>query len=262
MSYNQVNPYSIDTHIAELYDQQENYSDDVQLLVDLIGNREPLDIFEPFCGTGRILIPLVNAGNRLTGLDQSGVLLNVCREKLLSAGKNAALIEGDAVGSSWPIGFDLVVLGGNCLYELATIEEQEGCIRAAASALKRGGYLFLDNDHMEGELAQEWQDTTPRPCFPSGVCADGVRLESTIQTIWSDVSARLVRFQRKTNIFFPNGEIIEQTYIQQKHPVSKNEITLWLEENGFSIEQLYGTRTRQPYINASPRAIFWSHKKW
>jgi SAM-dependent methyltransferase len=123
MSYYQTNPYNIDAHIAEIYDQQENYSDDVHLLLDLIGARGPLKILEPFCGTGRILIPLVRAGQFLTGLDQSGVLLNRFKEKLYNMGKTATLIEGDAAGRSWPDGFDLIVQGGNCFYELATLDE-------------------------------------------------------------------------------------------------------------------------------------------
>lgn len=260
MSHNQTNPYNINPHIVEIYDQQENYTDDVHLLLDLINGRGPLNIFEPFCGTGRILIPLARAGHHLTGLDQSGVFLNCCKEKLRNIGKTALLIEGDAVGSSWPEGFDLVVLGGNCFYELANLEEQEGCILAAASALKPGGYLFIDNDHMEGDLSLEWRDTSPRPCFPSGICADGVRLESTIQTIWFDVSARLVRFRRKTKTIFPDGHIIEHTYIQQKHPISTQEVRLALERFGLVVEKLYGSRDCQPYTDSSPRAIFWAQK--
>jgi SAM-dependent methyltransferase len=260
MSYNKVNLYNIDTHIAEIYDQQENYSDDVQLLLDLIGKRGPLRIFEPFCGTGRILIPLVVAGHQLIGLDQSKVLLNCCKEKLSHTGKRAKLVEGDAVDDPWPDGLDLVVLGGNCLYELANADEQERCIQSAASSLKPGGFLFLDNDHMEGPLAQAWQDPTARTSFPTSQCADGIRLESTIQTIWVDVSARLARFSRQTKAIFPDGRIIEQTYIQQKHPISTGEVKFWLEKHGFAIEQFYGSRKREPYMNTSPRAIFWAKK--
>jgi hypothetical protein len=120
--------------------------------------------------------------------------------------------------------------------------------------------LFIDNDQIEGDLSLEWRGTSPRLCLPTGICADGVRLESTIQTIWFDVSARLVRFQRKTKTVFPDGHIIEQTYIQQKHPFNMKEVSLSLERNGFIIEKHYGSRARQPYTDSSPRAIFWAQK--
>jgi len=51
MSYNKVNPYNIDTHIAKIFDQQQDYGDDMQLMLELIGNRDPLHIFEPFSYT-------------------------------------------------------------------------------------------------------------------------------------------------------------------------------------------------------------------
>lgn len=260
MSHNHVNVYDLDTHIAEIYDQQQNFCDDVQLLLDLIGSRAPWRIFEPFCGTGRMLIPLAAAGHQLTGLDQSRVLLNRCQEKLSQMGLQAALIEGDAVAAMWPAGMDLVIMGGNCLYELATADEQERCIQAASVALKPGGFLFLDNDHMEGELAPGWQDTTVRPSFPSGQCADGVRLESTMQTVWFDAPARLARFRRQVKAIFPDGRVVEQEAVQQKHPVSTGEVKGWLEKHGFTVEQQYGTRKRETYTDSSPRAIFWAKK--
>jgi SAM-dependent methyltransferase len=261
MSQNRVSSYNLDAHVIEIYDREQDYLDDVQLLLELIGDHGPLRIFEPFCGTGRILIPLVNAGHRLIGLDQSEVFLNGCKEKLDRIRQQAELIHGDAVENAWPKGFDVVVLGGNCFYELATPEEQERCVQSAASALNPGGYLFLDNDHMEGSLSPAWQYATPRACFPTGECADGVRVESTIQTIWVDVAARLARFRRQTRAIYADGRVIEQTYIQQKHPVSTGEVKDWLEKHGFAIEQLYGSRKREPYTEASPRAIFWAKKR-
>lgn len=260
MSHNKVNNYEVDSHVAEIYDQQQNFTEDVNLLLELIGNRGPLRIFEPFCGTGRMLIPLLAAGHQLTGLDQSRVLLNCCKEKLRRMGKEAILIEGDAIADPWPAGQDVVVMGGNCLYELATPEEQEHCIRLAASALKAGGYLFLDNDHMEGPLAPAWQDTTERTSFPTGQCADGIRLESTMQTVWCDVPGRLARIRRQTKVIFPDGRIIERTHIQQKHPVSTEEMKRWLTKAGFTVEKFYGTRQCEPYQHTSPRAIFWAKK--
>ena len=68
---NQVVVYDvIDKYIAEIYDQQETQCDDVNLLLSLIGNR-PCKILEPFCGHGRILLPLAQAGHEIVGLDLS-----------------------------------------------------------------------------------------------------------------------------------------------------------------------------------------------
>ncbi|UCB42601.1 MAG: class I SAM-dependent methyltransferase [Dehalococcoidales bacterium] len=265
MSYNKTNMYDLEPHIAEIYDQVETYSDDVELIRKLIGGRGPLRILEPFCGTGRILIPLAFDGHELVGFDQSKGMLNRARTKVKQLPEQIQsrinLYEADVVKDKWPIGFDLVVLGGNCFYELATPEEQEKCMISAATSLHSGGHIYVDNDHMEGELDKSWQRSGVNQGFPTGTCSDSTRVESTMETIWSDVALRLARFRRCTRVTLPDGSIIENEYIQQKHPVSKVEVQTWLESHGFTVKQVYGDRTGNLYNKESPRAIFWAEKK-
>jgi hypothetical protein len=154
----------------------------------------------------------------------------------------------------------VVLLGGNCFYELATAEEQQACLTAAATALRAGGFLYVDNDHMEGDLNPAWQSAQPRTGFPSGHCADGAAIESTLETIWYDAPQRLACFRRVTRITSSTGIVHQVESIQQKHPVSTGEVTAWLMDNGFIIEQHYGDRAGTPYQPTSNRAIFWARK--
>ncbi len=257
--------YDVDPHIAELYDQLETSVHDVRLIRQLIAGRGPWRILEPFCGTGRILIPLALYGHELTGLDLAGGMLERARVKIAEFSEEVqrriCLIRTDVVSGGWPQGFDLVILGGNCLYELATPEEQERCIAAAAAALKPGGYIYVDNNHMEGELAESWQRPGVGAGFPTGICADGTQVESTVETVWFDVPNRLARFRRCTRVTLPGGRVVEQTYIQQKHPVSMGEVRRWLDRHGFIVEHLYGDRAGNPYSDTSSRAVFWAMKR-
>jgi SAM-dependent methyltransferase len=161
---NQVSPaYDLDPAMADFYDRYETKADDVRLLQTLLTGRGMLRILEPFCGTGRILLPLAADGHEVVGLDCSQTMLDRARSKALALPavdrERGRLIRADCTEGPWPQGFDVVLLAGNCLYELATAEEQQSCVRLAASALKAGGYLLLDNDHMEGELDQRWCNT-------------------------------------------------------------------------------------------------------
>jgi SAM-dependent methyltransferase len=239
-----------------------------------------LRILEPFCGTGRILIPLAQAGHTLVGLDQAAGMLDRARQKLArldpAVQSRVTFCQANVITTEWPSGFDLVILGGNCLYELATPEEQEHVIHSAAACLNPGGYVYVDNDHMEGDLDPSWQQPGVRPGFPTGVCADGIRVESTIETIWFEVPARLAKFRRTTRVHVSgsgetnhlsmsssgtvSGKVIEVEYIQQKHPVSAVEVQSWLECYGFVIEKTFGDRAGNPYHSQSPRAIFWAQK--
>jgi hypothetical protein len=54
--------------------------------------------------------------------------------------------------------------------------------------------------------------------------------------------------------------VIEQEYVQQKHPVSKVEVQGWLEKYGFRIKSIYGNYDGAPYSDLSPRAIFWARR--
>ena len=261
---NCINAYDTEFHVAEIYDQYETGREDVDLLRSLIGNSGPRKILEPFCGTGRILIPLALDGHTVHGMDQSGGMLDLLRQKIQDvspdAKKRISLAQVDVLDGNWPAGFDLVILGCNCFYELATPEEQETCVTQAFHSLKPGGHLFLDNDHMEGELAASWQNSGIVEPSLWGRCSDGTLVESTRETIWFDAPRRLALFRRRTRVTLPDGNTHEQTYIQQKHPVSEPEVHGWLNKNGFVIDGLYGNYDGAPYTAASPRAIFWARR--
>jgi SAM-dependent methyltransferase len=264
VDHNATNMYDVEPHIAEIYDQIETYTDDIELIRRLIGERGPLRILEPFCGTGRILTPLALDGHALVGLDQAQGMLARARVKiaLLPAEVQAriTLSEADVTSAEWPQSFDLVILGGNCFYELATPQEQEKCIISAAASLHPGGYVYVDNSHMEGDLDESWRSPGVSQGFPMGTCADGTRVASTKETIWYDVPHRLVRFRRGTTVTLPDGNTIRKEYVQQKHPVSTVEVQMWLEAHGFLVEQMYGDRAGNPYTEAADRAIFWARR--
>ncbi|MDY7078475.1 MAG: class I SAM-dependent methyltransferase [Chloroflexota bacterium] len=262
--HNVINMYDVEPHVAEVYDQVETYADDVELVRNLIGGRGPLRILEPFCGTGRILIPLALDGHRLVGLDQAKGMLARARAKIKQlpeeVQRRVILTQADVTCEKWPQGFDLVILGGNCLYELATPQGQEGCIISAAASLNPGGYVYVDSNHMEGNLDESWQKPGVNQGFPTGTCVAGTLVESTVETIWYDATRRLVKFRRCTKVTLLDGSIVEKEYIQQKHPVSTVEVQTWLEANRFVVEQLYGDRAGNPYTETSGRAIFWARK--
>ena len=262
-----VNPavYELEPHIAELYDRSQNFSDDVELIRKLIDGRQKLNVLEPFCGTGRILIPLARDGHSVVGIDCANAMLDgaraKCRELAAGSSGTVSLVQADATSAAWPHGFDLVVLGGNCLYELATPEEQEACIQAASNALEPGGHLYLDNDDMEGDLHTSWVRPGVTSCFPTGVCADGTRFTSTWETTGFDVHKRLVTLRRRTTVDKTDGTTVSFENIQQKHPLSRTEAAGWLKQGGFVVEKLFGDRLGRPYTEKSGRAIFWARKR-
>ena len=97
-------------------------------------------ILELGCGTGKLSIPLAEAGFAVTGLDNSPALLQ------FAANKNADVrwIEGDMRGFDLDEQFALIMLPSNNLGHLHTPEELEGCVGSVKRHLRSGGLFVID----------------------------------------------------------------------------------------------------------------------
>jgi malonyl-CoA O-methyltransferase len=99
------------------------------------------DVLEIGCGTGRHTAKLIQAGNVVTGIDQSAGMLTVAREKL---GLTVTLIEGDFLHIDLGRGeFDaaLAALVVEHIADLATF------FRRVAETLKPGASFYLSEIH-------------------------------------------------------------------------------------------------------------------
>ncbi len=259
--------YSADSHIAEIYDQVETQLDDVDLIVRLIGPSTGLTIFEPFCGTGRMLIPLARQGHRLTGLDESAAMLARLGAKLQAEPETVRnrvqLIHSSVFAAQWPAQVDVVLLGGNCCYEVSSSDEQKALIHRAAACLRRGGHVFIDNDdHPSVELAPGWRKPPgqPRRAFPSGTCQDGTRLEGSTETAWYDIHGRFTHYIRRLKVTHTDGSISHREWQETCHPIVLAEVLAAVKQAGLVVEQTFGDKQGNPYGPGSPRALVWACK--
>lgn len=79
---NEVNLYDVESHLPEIYDQEETQTHDLKFIMKLLQNTKCSTILEPFRGTGRILLPLAEEGHEIVGIDSSAGMLKKLREKL------------------------------------------------------------------------------------------------------------------------------------------------------------------------------------
>ncbi|MCP5469346.1 MAG: class I SAM-dependent methyltransferase [Chlamydiales bacterium] len=100
-------------------------------------------LLEPMCGTGRFLIPLLEAGYDITGFDLSRQMLNVCRSKCQDRKLKAELIEGRFEDFNPLKKFDLVFIPSG---SFGLLTEQEDVSRALKLIFKwmshRGKFIF------------------------------------------------------------------------------------------------------------------------
>lgn len=120
-------------------------ADDVPFYREL-ARRSGGRVLEVMCGSGRLLLPLAQAGLRVAGIDISGAMLTRARTRLQNAGllDRVDLMEGDicAAAPQGPFGLALVAI--NSFMHLGSTAEQLAALGHIREALRPGGLLALD----------------------------------------------------------------------------------------------------------------------
>lgn len=79
---------------AEFYDADKKFASpyELQLYQEVFIHKDLL--FEPMCGSGRLLIPLLQLGYQVHGLDNSPTMLNHCRQRAKALHLDTVLHQG------------------------------------------------------------------------------------------------------------------------------------------------------------------------
>ena len=122
-------------------------SDDVAFYLDLAAKAGP-DVLELGCGTGRLMIPLAEAGFRVTGLDRSPGMLAEAATKLsqLDPAVEAAtrLVEGDLATFTLDATYDSILIPARAFAFLLTVDDQRSCLGRVYEHLRPGGFVAID----------------------------------------------------------------------------------------------------------------------
>lgn len=245
-------PYA---QIAEFYDlEHAGFRDDLDLLLsiaDIVGG----PILELGCGSGRVLLPLAEAGHDVTGIDQSPSMLERARAALSEhpTQGTVSILQGSMrEADSVPGGpFGLVIFSLNALMHLSAAEQQVA-LGAANRALDPRGQLILDlmlptPEHLAAlaggpSLEGTWE-------LPDGSVVDKWAYRSIQHTtqiidtvLWYDRVADDGVVHR-TRTRFP---------LRFVHP---SELELMLERAGFTEIRMYGSYELDPLDDASDRLL-------
>lgn len=129
---------------ADVYDAWYHDLDDTSEVVSFIaGFAGSSRVLELGVGTGRLAIPLADAGLEVVGIDNSALMLRELAPKVKPTHR-LTTVRGHMV-ADMPAGpFGVVFAPYNTLFNLLSLEEQTECLRHSAERLADGGVVVVD----------------------------------------------------------------------------------------------------------------------
>lgn len=100
-------------------------------------------LFEPACGSGRLLIKLAQRGFRVLGWDSNDISVAYCNRRFRRKGLPRAAVLGDIVNVSLPSKVDAAYNIMSSFQLLPTEREAESHLRSMGANIARGGLYIL-----------------------------------------------------------------------------------------------------------------------
>ncbi|MCC6149249.1 MAG: class I SAM-dependent methyltransferase [Planctomycetes bacterium] len=131
-------------------------------------------VLELACGTGRVTLPMLKTGARVTGLDLVPAMLDVAREKAsaLDASTQARLelLKGNMRRFELGEKFPLIVIPFRAFQHLLEVKDQRACLECCREHLTRQGRLVIDIfDPNLRIIANQMQPGLPGPVIKTVV---------------------------------------------------------------------------------------------
>ncbi|WP_254508366.1 class I SAM-dependent methyltransferase [Anatilimnocola floriformis] len=168
-------------------------------------------VFEPACGTGRILYRLADKGFEVSGLDLNPNAVEFCNKRLVKHGYPASIICGDMSDFKLPKKVDVAFNMINSFRHLLSEKQAEGHLRCVAESLRPGG-LYVLGLHL-----------TPTAGVPMteeswSARRGNLAINTHLQTLDLDRRKRTERCRMKLDIYTPTerkqilDELVFRTY--------------------------------------------------
>lgn len=198
-------------------------------------------ILELGAGTGRILLPLAQAGYDVTGLDMSPAMLAAAAAKLAlhpALSDRVRLIEGDMTSFDLSRHFALIIVSARSFQHIVTPQRQRAALHCMRRHLQPGGHLILDLFDANFELLFAKPDAGPPP-REAPHPRSGHLVRRTVVARHNDPLRQTIQEVLRFEEFDPAGNLVaEEETSWTLRWSQRQEIAYLLELSGFeAIEQ-------------------------
>ncbi|GAB2183290.1 class I SAM-dependent methyltransferase [Roseibium sp. LAB1] len=243
-----MKPFDTDT-FGELnahdYDERNDpgtTAQSVALIRELAGTGRVLELA---IGTGRMAIPLAEAGIDISGIEGSPLMVERLRQK--PGGMEIPVMIGDMADVGIDGTFDLVFLVFNTLFNLQTQDAQVRCFENVAKRLAPGGTFLVEAFVPDFGTFQNGQRVGIRQ-----MDRDKVWLDATLH----DPVAQMLEFQRV--LLSEEGMRLVPLRLRYAWP---SELDLMARLAGLQLVERWGSWTRSPFQPDSKMHVSLYRKK-
>ncbi len=222
-------------------------------------------VLELAVGTGRILVPLAEAGHEVTGVDLDRAMLARARSAANAAGPTVArrvtLVDGDArsIRLPGPARFRLAAIPLNSIFLMTARHDQAAAIATLAAHLVPGGLAVVDAwlpgaedlAQYDGRLLLEWVREDP---------ATG-RIVTKTGSATYDPATGVVRLTTVFEEGSPGEPAARWVRVDRLRLVGPDELVSLAEAAGLEVETLAGDYTLEPLGAGSERVVLIARRR-
>ena len=240
--------------IAELYDLYVTADYDIPFFLAETANVEG-PVLELTTGTGRLSLPLINAGVCLTCVDISQGMLDVLSRKLKERKLHAEILCADVCELKLETSFELAIFPFQSFMEIVSEERQRAALSSVYACLAPGGRFIctLHNPVVRRTQVDGVLRVVGR--FPA---PDGTLLVSGFEQGGQPVVTRLQFFELYGN----EGQLRTKQLLPMEFAfVERDDFESMARDAGFRILELYGNYDRSPFDTTRSPVMIWVLEK-
>jgi SAM-dependent methyltransferase len=234
--------------IADIYDfSYEDFTEDVEFYENLAQSVDG-PLLELGVGSGRVAVPLAQAGYEVVGIDTSPSMLEAAQRRLKAAGRLRGSFEpslGDMTSFDLGRQFAMVFVAANTFQHLLTTEEQLACLQCARKHLKPDGIFAMS---VRAPASVSWEDVDWAPLLMHWARTDPATGETVMKMVAEQPDAsRMVR--RLTYVYdriAKDGRVKRSVFVTELRHSTQAELALLLGKAGMRATHVYGDYDLSP----------------
>ena len=242
---------------AESYDLMQDWTGDVDYYLRW-AEKNPGPILELACGTGRVSIPLAQAGHRVWGVDISRDMLAVFRRKLSllpEVAKNVELDCQDVCDFHFSQRFSLIIMPCFSFTHLTTAVQRTDMFNRAFKHLAPGGVLLIDTPLWVPD--EDWTGSQPRYSYTR---SRGKQQVTTFHQVRPDAPG-LVTLNFLHVVCQGNGQARLEAVACQEYRATPAELKALASEAGFIKSAVYRDFKENPVKKGDHAGILMAKKE-